>query len=124
MRMVTRIVLAFVVAALLVACSSPASTSTPEPTSTPVPPTAAPVSAADGEALFRTRCSSCHYLTDQPQVGPGLAGLFSRDQLRGQPFSEEVLAEQITKGGGGMPAFQLSADELTALIDYLRKATQ
>jgi mono/diheme cytochrome c family protein len=123
MRILTHSVLAVIVAVLLVACGSPAPTPTPQPTSTPVPPTAAPVPAVDGEALFRTRCSSCHYLTDQPQVGPGLAGLFSRD-LRGQPFSEEVLAEQITKGGGGMPAFQLSADELNALIEYLREATQ
>jgi mono/diheme cytochrome c family protein len=122
MRILMPIIVALVVV-LLVACSSPAPTPTPVPTPTSPPPTAAPVPAADGEALFRTRCSSCHYLTDQPQVGPGLAGLFSRD-LRGQPFSEEVLAEQITKGGGGMPAFQLSADELNALIEYLREATQ
>jgi mono/diheme cytochrome c family protein len=122
MRMSTRIIVALVVAVLLVACSSPAATPTPEPTSAP-PSTETPLPAADGEALFRTRCSSCHNLTDQPQVGPGLAGLFSRE-LRGQPFSEEVLAEQITKGGGGMPGFQLDAEQMNALIEYLREATQ
>jgi mono/diheme cytochrome c family protein len=120
MRILTHLVVTFVVI-LLVACSS--STPTPEPTATPLPPTATPVPAADGEALFRTRCSSCHYLTDQPQVGPGLAGLFSRE-LRGQPFSEEVLTEQITQGGGGMPGFQLDAEQMNALIEYLREATQ
>jgi mono/diheme cytochrome c family protein len=112
--------LALAVAVLLVSCASP----TPVPTSTPVPaPTDTPIPAADGQLVFQSRCASCHFVTDQAQVGPGLAGLFSRD-FRGQPFSEEALAAFITSGSGAMPGFQLDDAQMDALIEYLREATQ
>jgi mono/diheme cytochrome c family protein len=113
---------------LLTGCGDDTSDSTPEPTNTEsnVEATATqPTEPANaGEIIFRSRCASCHNLSDIDQVGPGLAGLFSRETLPdGQEFSEEALANFITQGGGVMPAVSLSPDEIDELIPYLREAT-
>ena len=125
------LMLGALVVLLLSGCGSSAESPTtpPEPTATKVEvqPTAPPPTeqANAGEVLFKTRCASCHNLTDLPQVGPGLAGLFSRDVLPdGRAFSKDALAEFITEGAGAMPGIPLGADDLDELIAYLQEATQ
>jgi mono/diheme cytochrome c family protein len=90
--------------------------------------TAAPSATADlvqaGSQVFQQDCSVCHNLTAERKVGPGLAGLFSISTLpNGQPFSEANLEDWIRSGGGGMPGFQLSDEQMTALIAFLKDAT-
>lgn len=80
---------------------------------------AAPAQATSGKAIFTSvGCSTCHTLADagaKGQVGPNL------DDLK--PSSAAV-AKQVTKGGGGMPAFagQLSSAQIKAVADYVAKA--
>ena len=76
----------------------------------------------DGEAapaepreLFAQQCGGCHVLADAGTggtVGPNL------DETR-PPVDRSI--EQITNGGGGMPAFegQLSDAEITAVAEYV-----
>ena len=78
-----------------------------------------------GEQVFETNCAVCHNLTAEAKVGPGLAGLFARDQLpSGDPVTDENLRVWITNGGGAMPPVPLPEDELTQVIAFLREATQ
>ncbi|MFQ5432696.1 MAG: c-type cytochrome [Nitrospinota bacterium] len=37
-----------------------------------------PVSAGDGEALFKKKCKTCHKISAKKKVGPGMAGLSKR----------------------------------------------
>ncbi len=92
----------------------------PEPTSAPLPTSAGP----SGNALFNDNCGNCHNLSDQPKVGPGLAGLFGKAALpTGKAVTDDNLAEWIRQGGGAMPGFALSDAEMAALIAFLREAT-
>jgi mono/diheme cytochrome c family protein len=123
------IVLVFLIVLLAGCGGSEAATETPPeptPTEVKVEPTSVPGESADGgKQIFTTRCASCHYLSDQDQVGPGLAGLFALESLpNGEPFSEQALGDWILNGGGAMPGQKLSQEELGALIAYLRDATQ
>ncbi len=75
--------------------------------------TAAP--AADGGALFTTRCAACH--------GDEGEGRGSFPALAGNPLvdDETAVAAVVRSGRGVMPAFsQLSEDEISALTTYLR----
>jgi mono/diheme cytochrome c family protein len=82
--------------------------------------------AAQGQQVFDANCSVCHTLTDEPKVGPGLAGLYAEQaQLpNGQPFSDENMREWIRNGGGAMPGIPLGDEELTDLLAYLQQETQ
>ena len=78
--------------------------------------TAAP---SDPKALFAQQCGSCHTLADagtSGTIGPNL------DQLK-PPLQAAI--DQISHGGGGMPAFgdQLSEEQIRALAEYVVKAT-
>jgi mono/diheme cytochrome c family protein len=78
-----------------------------------------------GEQVFEANCAVCHNLTAETKVGPGLAGLFEREQLpNGNPVTDENLREWIANGGGAMPAVPLSQDELAQVIAFLHEATQ
>ena len=73
--------------------------------------------AADGAALFSANCASCHTLAAanaSGKVGPNL------DQL---DVPIDAVVEQITNGGGVMPAFggQLSEDEIQAIAQVRRR---
>ena len=125
-----KIILLIGLALLLAGCGTETASPVPEPTSTATDPDPEPTStepaeeANAGQTVFRTRCASCHYLTDMQQVGPGLAGLFNLETLPdGQAFSEEALVSWIVQGGGAMAGVSLSADEIAILIPYLREAT-
>ena len=75
---------------------------------------------AAGKELFAANgCGGCHVLEDAGATGTAGPSL---DSL--QPGYEESV-EQITNGGGGMPAFadQLSEDEIKSLAAYIVEAT-
>lgn len=75
----------------------------------------------DGQSIFQARCVWCHTISDVIRVGPGLGGLFQREQLpNGQSVTEDNVRAWITQGGGRMPAQRLSTDQLDALITYLK----
>ncbi|HSJ52585.1 MAG TPA: cytochrome c [Anaerolineae bacterium] len=96
---------------------------TPQPGEPTVPPVDPLVQA--GEQVFEQNCAVCHTLTTEVRVGPGLAGLFERDQLpNGEPVTDENLRVWITNGGGAMPPVPLPEDELTQVIAFLHEATQ
>jgi cbb3-type cytochrome c oxidase subunit III len=71
--------------------------------------------ASDPGALFTSNCASCHTLAAADAsgtIGPSL------DQ---NTATLERIAEQIRKGGGGMPAFegQLTDEQIDALAKYV-----
>lgn len=75
----------------------------------------------DGQTIFQSRCARCHTTSDAIRVGPGLGGLFQREQLpNGQSVTEGNVRAWITQGGGRMPAQRLSTEQLDALIAYLK----
>jgi mono/diheme cytochrome c family protein len=70
---------------------------------------------AEGKAIFTQSCASCHTLAAagaSGAVGPNL------DQLKP---SEAAIATQVTKGGGGMPAFggTLAPKQISAVAAYV-----
>ena len=74
---------------------------------------------ADPKEAFVQNCGTCHTLADAGTtgtIGPNL------DQLK-PPLDRAI--DQITHGGGGMPAFgdQLSEAQIRALAEYVVKAT-
>jgi mono/diheme cytochrome c family protein len=93
--------------------SSAAPTSTP--TSTPASGGGGEVSAEAGKVVFTSNCSTCHTLADAGatgSVGPNL------DDLKPD---EETVKNQVTNGGGGMPAFggQLSETQIESVATYV-----
>jgi cbb3-type cytochrome c oxidase subunit III len=74
----------------------------------------------DPKQLFTQNCGSCHVLADagtSGTIGPNL------DQTK--PSLDRAI-EQITNGGGGMPAFgdQLTEAQIRALAEYIVEATK
>ena len=68
----------------------------------------------DGAALFSDKCSGCHGDQGQGGVGPNL-------QESAKAGDIDQVIEQITNGGGGMPAFkgQLSDQQIQAVAQYV-----
>jgi cytochrome c oxidase subunit II len=97
--------------------------------------------AAEGRELFgdlgdRQACAACHQVWEEgsrnPNVGPDLTHLFSRDEFAGaiHDLTEENLRQwlrdpnsmkpmQYEVNGIGMPNLDLSEDEIDALVAYL-----
>ncbi|MCD1259648.1 cytochrome c [Paenibacillus athensensis] len=69
---------------------------------------------ADGPALYRNYCISCHGGGLQDVQGPNLEHVGSR-------LSEEQIVRQITQGGGGMPSFKVSIrqEDIQTLAQWL-----
>ncbi len=105
-----------------------APTTTPETTPSTdnrTPATETTGDATAGEAVFTRNCSSCHNVTSQRKVGPGLAGMFQEPTLpNGAPINDANLGEWIHTGGDGMPPVPLSPTDTANVIAYLKKATQ
>ncbi len=81
--------------------------------------------AASGVALFQSHCAMCHDAdSTDPRIGPGLAGLFGRESLRGggRPVTPESVASQIVAPVGTMPSFEsrLAEQEIAAVVEYLK----
>lgn len=87
----------------------------------------------DGEALFKTNCATCHYMTDQKSTGPGLAGIMDRvpnkDWLKkwiknnqaliqsGDAYANKVYNDNNQQA---MSVFEwLSEEELDNIVDYV-----
>lgn len=64
----------------------------------------ATVNAADAEAVYKQNCLSCHGGNMEGGMGPAL------NQLSGK-YSPEEIAQIITKGQNGMPAFEGRLDQ-------------
>src|ERR1017187_10276828 len=78
----------------------------------------AAVWGADGKKLFQERCAECHGSDARGSAkGPGLA---ANPLLRGQPV--EQLRGVVQRGfpDSGMPAFDLPAEELDAVVGFVR----
>jgi mono/diheme cytochrome c family protein len=81
---------------------------------------AMPLFAADGAAIFKTKCAACH----------GADGMKSMPAMGVKPLvspevkskSDAQLITAITNGEGKMPAFngKLSGDEIKATVAYVR----
>ena len=100
-----------------------------EPTATTAPAATTEGGPADlvqaGSDLFEQNCSGCHNLTTEAKIGPGLAGLFNLDQLpNGNPVNEESVKSWIVSGSGRMPGIPLTEEQLTAVVAFLKEATQ
>lgn len=75
---------------------------------------------ADGEALVRQNCASCHAVA-QEDASPNPRAIPFRFLERLYPIEhlEEALAEGIMVSHE-MPEFVLEAEQVTALIQYLK----
>lgn len=79
--------------------------------------------AADGAAIYKAKCASCHGATGAGDTGMGknlkLRALGSADV---QKSSDADLTKVISDGKGKMPAYKskLSADEIKAVVTFIR----
>jgi cytochrome c len=83
----------------------------------PLPTAADPV--AEGEALAKRNCASCHAVT-QEDASPNPRAIPFR--FLGRLYPVEHLGEALAEGimvGHAMPEFVLEADQVSALILYL-----
>lgn len=86
-----------------------------------------------GEAIFTTKCASCHKL-DERYVGPAQRDVWQRrtpeyilnmmlnpeEMYKRHPEAKKLLAEYMTP----MPAQNLSMDDARALLEYFRKVAE
>ena len=84
---------------------------------------ATPLFAADGAALYKANCNTCHGPTG---AGDTPAGKMMKAKPLGgadvQKLTDAELTTAITNGKGKMPAFgkKLSADDIKAVVTYVR----
>ena len=113
------LVAALLTTLLLAACGGDDSSDTGTASSTSAAPASTGTStggaAPDGAQIFAATCASCHTLKaadSTGQTGPNL------DDLKPDVATVE---QQVTNGGGGMPAYkdQLSPEEITAVSEYV-----
>ena len=93
-------------------------TAEPAPPPAPTETGAAGGSEPVGKVIFTTNCGICHTLADAGTtgtVGPNL------DDLKP---AQDVVAEQVTNGGGAMPPFggTLTEEEITEVAAYVSAA--
>ena len=83
---------------------------------------ALPVAAfADGAAIYKTKCAACHGPdgTGQTPVGKNLK-VKDLSSPEVQNLTDAELTKLITDGKGKMPARKLAADDIKAVIDFVR----
>jgi len=76
---------------------------------------------ADGAALYKTKCAPCHGADGSGQTPVGKS-LKVRD-LRSaevQKLSDAEITKVLSAGKGKMPASKLSADDMKAVIGFIR----
>lgn len=75
---------------------------------------------SDPKQLFVQSCGSCHVLDDA-----GTSGTIGPSLDAAKPTLDRAI-DQITNGGGGMPAFgdRLSEEQIRALAEYIVEATR
>jgi cytochrome c6 len=84
---------------------------------------ATPVFAADGAALYKAKCASCHAADGSGSTPVGKAmkvGDLRADAVQKQTDLE--LTKMIAGGKGKMPAYgqKMSTAEISAVIGYIR----
>jgi mono/diheme cytochrome c family protein len=84
-----------------------------------------------GEAIFDTKCSACHKLTDERIVGPGWAGVTTRREpawilnmitnvdimLESDAEAQKLLEQCLVR----MPNQNVSKDEARSILEFMRK---
>ena len=77
---------------------------------------------ARGAAFYRVKCAKCHYPTStKPLNGPGLQALTKVKAMpSGAPPTDERMTYVILHGRNMMPGTQLTDDQLSDLLAYLR----
>src|ERR1051326_1558273 len=84
---------------------------------------ATPLFAADGAALYKANCNTCHGPTG---AGDTPAGKMMKAKPPGsaevQKLTDGEITASVTNGKGKMPAFgkKLSADDIKAVVAYVR----
>jgi mono/diheme cytochrome c family protein len=84
---------------------------------------ATPLFAADGAALYKANCNTCHGPTG---AGDTPAGKMMKAKPLGsaevQKLTDAEITASVTNGKGKMPAFgkKLSADDIKAVVVYVR----
>jgi len=81
---------------------------------------------AAGKATFQTKCATCH---GPDGAGSAVGKSMNVPDLRSQAaqkLSDTELAEIISNGKGGMPAFKdsLSEDQIHSLVAHIRSLRQ
>ena len=80
--------------------------------------------AAKGKEAFENNCAVCHNAdSTERKMGPGLKGLFKREELANKKkVTEANVTAMINEGGNGMPPFAdiLSKPEKDDIIAYLK----
>jgi cytochrome c6 len=83
---------------------------------------ALPVAAyADGAAIYKTKCTACHGADGSGQTPVGKS--LKLKDLRSpeiQKLTDAEITKSLTDGKGQMPASKLSADDIKAVIGYVR----
>ncbi len=100
----------------------PTVTPTPTITVTPVPPSVTPTptpeligAAEEGRRQFiAMQCGMCHKADLSGNIGPKLSGRTP------QNLSDDRIREQVVRGGGAMPKFEVSPQELQNFIAFIR----
>jgi mono/diheme cytochrome c family protein len=88
-------------------------------TNEPSQPAEIPAQGADvGEAIYTTRCASCHGGDGSGGFGPALAGVVASNFPN--PADQAVV---IANGRGSMPSFadSLTPEEIDAVVVYTRE---
>jgi mono/diheme cytochrome c family protein len=77
---------------------------------------------ARGAQVFHQKCAKCHNpTTTRPLNGPGLRAITKIGAMpSGAPPTDERLTYVIEHGRNNMPATQLTDDQLSDLLAYLR----
>jgi uncharacterized membrane protein len=79
---------------------------------------------AKGEQVFKQNCSVCHHTdSTETKVGPGLMGIFKQTKfpVSGRPVTDDNFRQTLKTPYDKMPPFgQLSAEQVNALLDYLK----
>lgn len=84
-----------------------------------------------GEAIFDTKCSACHKLTDEKVVGPGWAGVTQRREpawimnmitnvdimLETDPEAQKLLEQCLVR----MPNQNVTKEEARSILEFMRK---
>jgi|TARA_B110000914_G_scaffold198998_1_gene189762 cytochrome c550 len=69
-----------------------------------------------GQEIYTSRCSACHGSDFSGRVGPSLQA-----DSKAAEMPDSYWVQTITKGMGSMPAQRLTDNEVTLVIDFIKK---
>jgi len=78
--------------------------------------------AQRGERVFKMQCAICHNAhTIEPLHGPGMKGLYKRQELpSGVSLTDEHVQQTIQHGRNMMPPIPLDQSQIEDVIAYLK----